>query len=354
MATDGRQKENTLLHLFAGGCGGTVGAIFTCPLEVIKTRLQSSRLALRTVYYPQVHLGTISGAGMVRPTSVTPGLFQVLKWLFHLKSNVLVISYPSFKNCSVEMRHLSWIKLWSILEKEGPKSLFRGLGPNLVGVAPSRAVYFACYSKAKEQFNGIFVPNSNIVHIFSAGSAAFITNSLMNPIWMVKTRMQLERKVRGSKQMNTLQCARYVYRTEGIRGFYRGLTASYAGISETIICFAIYESLKKYLKEAPLASSTNGTEKNSTGFFGLMAAAALSKGCASCIAYPHEVIRTRLREEGTKYKSFVQTARLVFREEGYLAFYRGLFAQLIRQIPNTAIVLSTYELIVYLLEDRTQ
>uniref|UniRef100_A0A2K6TJ14 Solute carrier family 25 member 33 n=1 Tax=Saimiri boliviensis boliviensis TaxID=39432 RepID=A0A2K6TJ14_SAIBB len=276
-------------------CGGTVGAIFTCPLEVIKTRLQSSRLALRTVYYPQVHLGTISGAGMVRPTSVTPGLFQVLK-----------------------------------------------------------AVYFACYSKAKEQFNGIFVPNSNIVHIFSAGSAAFITNSLMNPIWMVKTRMQLERKVRGSKQMNTLQCARYVYRTEGIRGFYRGLTASYAGISETIICFAIYESLKKYLKEAPLASSANGTEKNSTGFFGLMAAAALSKGCASCIAYPHEVIRTRLREEGTKYKSFVQTARLVFREEGYLAFYRGLFAQLIRQIPNTAIVLSTYELIVYLLEDRTQ
>ncbi|XP_073877216.1 solute carrier family 25 member 33 isoform X4 [Macaca fascicularis] len=265
MATGGQQKENTLLHLFAGGCGGTVGAIFTCPLEVIKTRLQSSRLALRTVYYPQVHLGTISGAGMVRPTSVTPGLFQVLK---------------------------------SILEKEGPKSLFRGLGPNLVGVAPSR--------------------------------------------------------VRGSKQMNTLQCARYVYQTEGIRGFYRGLTASYAGISETIICFAIYESLKKYLKEAPLASSANGTEKNPTSFFGLMAAAALSKGCASCIAYPHEVIRTRLREEGTKYKSFVQTARLVFREEGYLAFYRGLFAQLIRQIPNTAIVLSTYELIVYLLEDRTQ
>lgn len=69
---------------------------------------------------------------------------------------------------------------------------------------------------------------------------------------------------------------------------------------------------------------------------------------------PTEVIRTRLREEGTKYQTFVQTARLVFREEGYLAFYRGLFAQLIRQIPNTAIVLSTYELIVYLLEDRSQ
>ncbi|KAF6111446.1 solute carrier family 25 member 33 [Phyllostomus discolor] len=154
--------------------------------------------------------------------------------------------------------------------------------------------------------------------------------------------------------MNTLQCARHVYRTEGVRGFYRGLTASYAGISETVICFAIYESLKKCLKDAPLAPPPKGAEKNSTNFFGLMAAAAVAKGCASCIAYPHEVIRTRLREEGTKYKSFVQTARLVFREEGYLAFYRGLFAQLIRQIPNTAIVLSTYELIVYLLGDRPQ
>lgn len=155
--------------------------------------------------------------------------------------------------------------------------------------------------------------------------------------------------------MNALQCARYVYQMEGIRGFYRGLTASYAGISETIICFAIYESLKKHLKEVQLLSSSpNGTERSSTNFFGLMFAAAVSKGCASCIAYPHEVIRTRLREEGTKYKTFIQTARLVAREEGYLAFYRGLFAQLIRQIPNTAIVLSTYELIVYLLEDHAK
>lgn len=34
-----------------------------------------------------------------------------------------------------------------ILEKEGPRSLFRGLGPNLVGVAPSRYVqYYLQYS----------------------------------------------------------------------------------------------------------------------------------------------------------------------------------------------------------------
>lgn len=86
--------------------------------------------------------------------------------------------------------------------------------------------------------------------------------------------------------MNALQCARYVYRTEGIRGFYRGLTASYAGISETMICFLIYETLKKKLIESQL-TSRSGEQKGASDFLSLMLAAAFSKGCASCIAYPH-------------------------------------------------------------------
>ncbi|XP_056589381.1 solute carrier family 25 member 33 [Triplophysa dalaica] len=312
-------QKDTLVHLVAGGCGGTVGAIMTCPLEVLKTRLQSSGFTLRPVF--QVQLGTFNGTGVIRPGHVTPGLLQVLR---------------------------------SILQKEGPRSLFRGLGPNLVGVAPSRAIYFAAYSKSKETFNGIFVPNSGVVHMSSAGFAAFVTNSLMNPVWMVKTRMQLEKKARGEKKMNAFQCARYVYKTEGMRGFYRGLTASYAGISETMICFLIYETLKKHLAHSRFTTPTTDTEKRASDFLGLMMAAAFAKGCASCIAYPHEVIRTRLREEGSKYKYFFQTARLVAVEEGYAAFYRGLIPQLIRQIPNTAIVLSTYELIVHLLGDTSK
>lgn len=44
-----------------------------------------------------------------------------------------------------------------------------------------RAIYFAAYSKSKEKFNGLFVPNSGVVHMSSAGVAgeqsllAFVT-----------------------------------------------------------------------------------------------------------------------------------------------------------------------------------
>ncbi|KAL4658489.1 solute carrier family 25 member 33 isoform X4 [Arapaima gigas] len=311
-------QKDTFLHLFAGGCSGTVAAIVTCPLEVLKTRLQSSGLAVRPVV--QVQMG-LHGACVIRPAAVTPSLFQVFR---------------------------------SILKTEGPRSLFRGLGPNLVGVAPSRAIYFAAYSRSKETLNDIFAPNSGIVHVSSAGIAGFITNSLMNPIWMVKTRMQLEKRNGYKKAKTTIQCAKYVYQTQGLRGFYRGLTASYVGISETMICFLIYESLKKHLLESHLITPSGEGGRSISHFIELMAAAAFAKGCASCIAYPHEVIRTRLREEGSKYRSFFQTARLVTVEEGYLAFYRGLIPHLLRQIPNGAIMLSTFELIVYLLGQPSQ
>lgn len=62
-----------------------------------------------------------------------------------------------------------------------------------------------------------------------------------------------------------------------------------------------------------------------------------------------EVARTRLREEGTKYRSFFQTLFTVYSEEGPRGLYRGLTTQLVRQIPNTAIMMATYEAAVYLM-----
>ncbi|KAM6388936.1 solute carrier family 25 member 36 isoform 1-T1 [Pluvialis apricaria] len=325
-------QRDTLVHLFAGGCGGTVGAILTCPLEVVKTRLQSSSV---TLYISEVHLNTVNGASVNRVTRVSPGPLHCLKM---------------------------------ILQKEGPRSLFRGLGPNLVGVAPSRAIYFAAYSNCKEKLNNIFNPDSTQVHMISAGVAelpftllsfsprlcgSFTAITTTNPIWLVKTRLQLDARNRGEKRMSAFECVRKVYRSDGIKGFYRGMSASYAGISETVIHFVIYESIKRKLLEYKTASAMDTEDesaKEASDFVRMMMAAATSKTCATSIAYPHEVVRTRLREEGTKYRSFFQTLSLLVREEGYGSLYRGLTMHLIRQIPNTAIMMSTYEVVVYLLD----
>uniref|UniRef100_A0A3B3ZTE4 Solute carrier family 25 member 36 n=1 Tax=Periophthalmus magnuspinnatus TaxID=409849 RepID=A0A3B3ZTE4_9GOBI len=268
-------------------CGGTVGAILTCPLEVVKTRLQSSSI---TLYVSEVQLSTVNGASVARMTP--PGPLHCLK-----------------------------------------------------------AIYFAAYSTAKERLNGVFEPDSTQVHMVSAGLAGFTAITATNPIWLIKTRLQLDARNRGERRMNAFECVRRVYRADGLRGFYRGMSASYAGISETVIHFVIYESIKRRLLEAkaPPMDEDEDASKDASDFVGMMLAAATSKTCATTIAYPHEVIRTRLREEGTKYRSFFQTLTTVPKEEGYRALYRGLTTHLVRQIPNTAIMMCTYEFVVYLL-----
>ncbi|KAM6443576.1 solute carrier family 25 member 36 isoform 2-T2 [Liasis olivaceus] len=279
--------KDTAIHLFAGGCGGTVAAILTCPLEVLKTRLQSSSI---TLYISEVQLNTVNGAGVNR---VSPRAFHCFK-----------------------------------------------------------ALYFATYSKCKEIMNNIFEPDSTQVHMTSAGVAGFTAITVTNPIWLIKTRLQLDARNRGERRMSAFECVRKVYRSDGIKGFYRGMSASYAGISETVIHFVIYENIKQKILECNSASGMDKDDepvKKASDFVRMMAAAATSKTCATSIAYPHEVVRTRLREEGTKYRSFFQTLSLLMQEEGYSSFYRGLATHLIRQIPNTAIMMSTYEVVVYLL-----
>ena len=67
-----------------------------------------------------------------------------------------------------------------------------------------------------------------------------------------------------------------------------------------------------------------------------------------------EVARTRLREEGNKFNTFWHTLLLVFREDGMPGLYRGLGTQLVRQIPNTAIMMATYEAVALYLPEAIQ
>lgn len=90
--------------------------------------------------------------------------------------------------------------------------------------------------------------------------------------------------------MNAFECVQRVYQMDGLRGFYRGMSASYAGISETVIHFVIYESIKRKLLESKARASMAEDEesvKDASDFVGMMLAAATSKTCATSIAYPH-------------------------------------------------------------------
>ncbi|CAL1714026.1 unnamed protein product [Somion occarium] len=304
-------------HFVAGGLGGMCGAIVTSPFDVVKTRLQSD-------LFREKHAGVhIAGNGSVvirqRPSNI----------LYHF----------------VETGHI----LRDIYREESPRALFKGLGPTLVGVIPARSINFFAYGNGKQIIANRFNNGreNSWVHLTAAACAGIVTGTATNPIWVVKTRLQLEAHDRGAATSNakfggSWNMIKRIFREEGVKGFYKGLSASYLGVTEGTIQWTLYERLKK------LTASTEG-KGGAMEWLGLLGSAGTAKCVASLITYPHEVIRTRLRQPlvngEMKYKGLIHTLRLVIAEEGARSLYGGLSAHLMRVIPNAAVMFFIYEAI---------
>ncbi|KAI3612737.1 mitochondrial carrier protein rim2 [Moniliophthora roreri] len=308
-------------HFVAGGLGGMCGAIVTSPFDVVKTRLQSSLFA----HHHSPATAILGDAVVAGGSSTSRGL------LYNF----------------VETGHI----LRTIYQQESPRALFKGLGPTLVGVIPARSINFYTYGNGKQiiahQFNN--GKENSYVHLAAAAIAGIATGTATNPIWVVKTRLQLASVVKGvdADIASTIErggvgrwggswlMIKKIMREEGVRGFYKGLSASYLGVTEGTIQWVLYERLKKM---------TDGTQLE---WLGMLGSAGTAKCVASLITYPHEVIRTRLRQpkvDGVmRYTGLIQTLRLVIKEEGAKALYGGLSAHLMRVVPNAAVMYSIYE-----------
>ncbi|KAG7729040.1 hypothetical protein KL929_002653 [Ogataea haglerorum] len=145
------------VHFVAGGLGGMCGAVFTSPFDVVKTRLQSS--VFRDAYKSGLRNGgMLSGAAL------------------HFKETLIILR--------------------NVYTVEGPRALFKGLGPNLVGVIPARSINFFTYGYSKDLIKNSVAfkgEESSLVHLLAGISAGFVTSTATNPIWLVKTRLQLDR-----------------------------------------------------------------------------------------------------------------------------------------------------------------
>jgi len=87
------------------------------------------------------------------------------------------------------------------------------------------------------------------------------------------------------ERLSTFKLIRDVYRLHGVRGFYRGVTASYYGVSETMIYFVLYERLRLSIGE--WRGMTLDEDRRLSDLLIFMLASAVCKSTACCLAYPH-------------------------------------------------------------------
>jgi len=216
----------------------------------------------------------------------------------------------------------------------------------------------------------------------SAGASSTIVT---NPIWVVKTRLMSQSLKQNSEgwrapwqYSGTIDAVRKMYRIEGIRSFYSGLTPALLGLSHVAIQFPLYEYLKMAFTGYGIGEHPNN---GSSHWVGISCATFLSKVCASSITYPHEVLRTRLQTQqrcapapspeeiafrgGLKhphdsgqprtvsssdgmrnrprYTGVLHACRTILKEEGWTAFYSGIGTNLFRAVPAAMTTMLTYE-----------
>ncbi|RMZ70276.1 asparaginyl-trna synthetase [Pyrenophora seminiperda CCB06] len=228
----------------------------------------------------------------------------------------------------------------TISRAEGFWSLWRGLSSVVMGAGPAHAVYFASYEATKHALGGNEGESHEHHPLAAAASGAAATissDALMNPFDVIKQRMQMH----GSIYKSVPQCAREVFRAEGIGAFYVSYpTTLCMTVPFTALQFMAYESISKVM-------NPTGRYDPYTHCF----AGGIAGGFAAGLTTPLDVIKTLLQTRGNardaelkNVSGLMQAAKIIREREGYRGYFRGLKPRIITTMPSTAICWSAYEM----------
>nr|XP_009925532.1 PREDICTED: calcium-binding mitochondrial carrier protein Aralar1 isoform X2 [Haliaeetus albicilla] len=304
------QVAESAYRFTLGSIAGAVGATAVYPIDLVKTRMQNQRSS-----------GSVVGELMYKN------------------------SFDCFKK---------------VLRFEGFFGLYRGLLPQLIGVAPEKAIKLTVNDFVRDKFTkkdgSIPLPaevlaggcqlgkqrahtcygqcfSKELTHMTHAGASQVI---FTNPLEIVKIRLQVAGEITTGPRVSALS----VIKDLGILGLYKGAKACFLrDIPFSAIYFPVYAHSKLMLAD----------ENGHVGGLNLLAAGAIAGVPAASLVTPADVIKTRLqvaaRAGQTTYSGVIDCFGKILREEGPSAFWKGAGARVFRSSPQFGVTLVTYELL---------
>lgn len=268
----------------AGSCSGTCSALLFQPLDLIKTRLQTS-VPLATNL-----LGT--NTGIMKPGSMI--------------------------SC-----------VGHILQKEQLAGLWRGVTPSVARCVPGVGLYFSSLHYLTTSFTD---GHPGPLEAVALGAVArSVSGICLIPITVVKTRY--ESGVYNYKSMK--HAVKSIYGTEGVCGLTCGLIptllrdAPFSGIY--LMFYTQTKRLMSHdglLSNQPLANFTCGI------FAGFL---------ASAVTQPADVIKTKMQLYPETFASLHDVTLYIYQKYGVLGFFKGLAPRLLRRSLMAAMTWTVYE-----------
>mmetsp|Transcript_52821 Transcript_52821/g.78918 ORF Transcript_52821/g.78918 Transcript_52821/m.78918 type:complete len:347 (-) Transcript_52821:154-1194(-) len=341
---DTAKERNSIAPLVAGVAGGASSTIALYPLDLIKVRLAVNE-------------------GQVRSSSSTAS---------------------STKNPAKRLS--SWQVVRTVIRHEGALGLYAGLSPAVIGSAVSWGGYFFIYEDVRHRYahwRYDTIESNNYKEKLTAldnfGLACFsgaIMVGLTNPIWLIKTRMQLQMKTAASHvegatkdpYKGVLHAARTIVREEGFLSLYKGAGAALLLTTHGGVQFMAYEFLRKHFHFTFTKAKRDPNKTLMERFqlsTGYLTMGAISKIIASTVTYPLQVIKARLQQRSEtlelttsgeievvkrNYDGILKAVAKIYRNEGFVGFFKGCIPNALRVAPGAAITFLVLETVLDMID----
>ncbi|KZV57935.1 calcium-binding mitochondrial carrier protein SCaMC-3-like [Dorcoceras hygrometricum] len=194
---DANGEVGTVGRLVSGGLAGAVAQTSIYPMDLVKTRLQTYVCESGTV--------------------------------------------PNLRKLSKEI----WIQ-------EGPRALYRGLIPSLLGIIPYAGIDLAAYETLKDMSRKYILQDGAepgpLVQLSCGTVSGALGATCVYPLQVVRTRMQAHRASKEAADNSMSGVFLRTFRMEGYRGFYKGLFPNLLKVVPSAsITYLVYEAMKKSL-----------------------------------------------------------------------------------------------------------
>ncbi|XP_024421850.2 mitochondrial glycine transporter isoform X2 [Desmodus rotundus] len=221
--------------------------------------------------------------------------------------------------------------LLQVVRTESLLGLWKGMSPSIVRCVPGVGIYFGTLYTLKQYFLRGHPPSAMESVMLGVGSRS-VAGVCLSPITVIKTRYES-----GRYGYESIYVAlRSIYRSEGPRGLFSGLTATLlrdAPFSGIYLMF--YTQTKNIVwhdqSDAALIPAVNF----SCGIFaGVL---------ASLVTQPADVIKTHMQLSPVKFRWFGQAVTIIFKDYGLRGFFHGGVPRALRRTLMAAMAWTVYE-----------
>jgi solute carrier family 25 thiamine pyrophosphate transporter 19 len=154
----------------------------------------------------------------------------------------------------------------------------------------------------------------------------------------------------------TLGSAKLIWRLEGAKGFYKGMTPQLVSmVPYSSLAFGFYEFFTQTCYRSNFNTYTNSEDgRKYLGIYGKCLSSALSGVLAKSLTYPLDTVRKRLQIQGFelgrmgmgethKYSGMRDCFTKIIQNEGYKGFFKGLVPGNLKAALSTVLYFQFYE-----------